>query len=661
MSAYNCRIYLNSGFNAVNIPDRPALLNEVDYVDVAALQIYQDEWLDKIAVRAEYDTIKNADYVKVGNWYYFVTSITMTSIDCAQIELAPDFLLSAGGIFHIKFLDGITKRAHVSDDTYGKWCDDDPLTAPSEPLKLDIITQNPAESSNLNYQLVESTLDLGLMGAADGARQFGIDDTGDGESEGVVVPMSYPSMSPATVYKAQGMGTGADLGSTLYPLNQKSSGTNINPIKDGIEKCRTLGIENCITNVVEIPAGYVTVTTNSEETQLGGVGLPASYYFNKVNGTYTGQKFMYDAIKSARDWTYVSEIQGNVLSKNTTLAYNYATVKNKRVLYGKYNRVGILTNAGNKTEYNPENVYDSNETTIQYKVFADPHTNGCPYFNFKTINGYTATNINWMGAVKGLQWKKLPLVFNGASGSALTRQEFANSRQLADMQFAHSRTGFLNELALFADNITGRAAQSAVTEGVGTTVGTIGTAIGAIGASSKLGAALGSFAPGAGTLIGAAAGAVVGGGVAALSSRSRKLAQAQAEYDLQKRNELAQYLTKVGVYVPDIQVSYDNEASRDFEGEKVYLYRYRYSSNDVSRIDKLLTMYGYAVSLPLDYSMVHSREYFNYLECQCSVQGKDDNIPRWWADGISAQLSNGVRIWHILPDTSKYLDNPVRE
>ena len=36
---FNCRLYKNSGFNAVNIPDSPALLEELNYVDVQPLDI----------------------------------------------------------------------------------------------------------------------------------------------------------------------------------------------------------------------------------------------------------------------------------------------------------------------------------------------------------------------------------------------------------------------------------------------------------------------------------------------------------------------------------------------------------------------------------------------------------------------------------------------
>ena len=73
------------------------------------------------------------------------------------------------------------------------------------------------------------------------------------------------------------------------------------------------------------------------------------------------------------------------------------------------------------------------------------------------------------------------------------------------------------------------------------------------------------------------------------------------------------------------------------------------------RIDKLLTMYGYKKTKALEATDFSNRQYFNYVEAAVSV----GNLPRWWADGISAQLANGVRIWHVKPNSSYYANNPV--
>ena len=598
----------------------------------------------------------------------------MTSIDVAVLSLVTDFLNTVGGVDNLRFLDGVTSRCHVADDTFGKYTEEDPYLMPGESLKLEM-DEVKLENGEGSYKVAESTLDLGLMGMVTQSKEYY-----GGDDESVTVPKAYPKGGDDTTYEMEYVGgSSAGLGSSLYELDQTvGQVSKLDLIRTGIENCRALGIENCITNVVEMPKSLVNLINQIEKVELT-VGGDATYKFYKNDPeqgvpVLTSMTIATGLTQDEQtkllpygigEWNTVEFAQGlrKTLSSYGTAAMNfsYATVKNKRALYGSFNKYGILTNAGNRIESNPEDIVNPSNPGSgkpSVRVISDPHPTGAPYFAFQYDHGHEGA-FNWQNSVKGLQWKQLPLVFTKAHGSALTTQEFENSRQLQQMQFAHSRTGFLNELASFADNLTGGAAGSAITEGVGTTVGTIGTAIGAIGAGSKFGAALGSFAPGAGTLIGAAAGAVVGGGVAALSGRARKLAQAQAEYELQRRNELMQYMTSQVVTCPTIHIPYDCNAYRDFAGETVFLYRYRYTDSDIQRIDRILTMYGYKVTMKVTDNLFKNRQYFNYVQANVTVTGKYTSFPKWVNEGVAAQLSGGVRVWHVLPNVSYYAENPI--
>ena len=100
------------------------------------------------------------------------------------------------------------------------------------------------------------------------------------------------------------------------------------------------------------------------------------------------------------------------------------------------------------------------------------------------------------------------------------------------------------------------------------------------------------------------------------------------------------------------------EFMRDFYGNGVLVYRYIYSQNDINRIDKLLTMYGYKYSKPLELTDFTNRKNFNFvLSRNVTLSG----YSKWINNALAEQIANGVRIWHVLPDNSYYTNNPVKE
>lgn len=77
------------------------------------------------------------------------------------------------------------------------------------------------------------------------------------------------------------------------------------------------------------------------------------------------------------------------------------------------------------------------------------------------------------------------------------------------------------------------------------------------------------------------------------------------------------------VVVP--QISYPLNASllRDTQGNGCFVYRYRYSDQDVKRIDKLLTMYGYADQRAFSMSMLYNHSDFDYVQLSGVSVGGD--------------------------------------
>lgn len=189
--SYNCRLYFNSGFNSSNIPDSPALLNTINFLDVPALEIMQDKFLSEIRVKAKWEDIQDCDYLRLLNttnnkqWFYSVEAIAMQATDCALLSVIPDFITSIGGVANLKIIDGITERVHVTDDTFGKYTEPDPLTAPVEPLQISKVW---VQISDEAYTLIESTLDIPLQMNETKGTTYTDTNTETGEAVTVVVP-----------------------------------------------------------------------------------------------------------------------------------------------------------------------------------------------------------------------------------------------------------------------------------------------------------------------------------------------------------------------------------------------------------------------------------------------------------------------------------------
>ena len=86
MSLYTCRVYKNTGFNSVNIPDSPALLDSFaidgitpnfQYQDLPVLDLNQERFLPYVKVRCSWSDIKDADFCRIGDFFYAIDGMFM--------------------------------------------------------------------------------------------------------------------------------------------------------------------------------------------------------------------------------------------------------------------------------------------------------------------------------------------------------------------------------------------------------------------------------------------------------------------------------------------------------------------------------------------------------------------------------------------------------
>lgn len=609
MASYDITLYLNSGFNSVNIPDNPARLASSATVitTVPAVQILQDRFLSQIDIQATWAQVEDCDYIKIGTFYYSVQGVQMLSTNVARLSITPDFITSAGGftlsdgsvVTDFDILDGITERQTVSSDGFGAYTDDDPLMVPQRPLKLSTEWLNVNSSSENDHVLVETTIDL-ITTMGQGA---GVTYTDEETGETVTVPQTFPALD-FTAYSLDG----SEIQSAYTKVYDRKDTTQVDGavgtakenIASGLQYVNALGVaQGSILNQWKVPANFATVTKTNPGTTVGTEAVE-----------YTDQN--------------VSNVAGASGSLSGTISANYGSPNNNRLLYGEYNRYGIITCAGNSIEAKPEEIMTSATTpSISYK--ADPRPDGKPYYRFTEMNSDTEFFRN---CIAGSTWEQVPLIYQGASGSALTRLNFDNSRKSQELaQRQTNDTYAWNQI-----------------QNIGNTMAN------ALGAASDTNALL----PGYGML--AASGELIKGANNAITMGIANT-QYNETYKRDKANELSQLYQNTTVYTPSVNFPYNADFIRDAKNNGILVYKYSYDTADLTRIDRLLTMYGYKEAEQLTPANFYRRTKFDYVQCS-SVS--ITNLPRWWNDGIADQLRNGVRVWHTKPDSTAYSSNPIR-
>ena len=357
---------------------------------------------------------------------------------------------------------------------------------------------------------------------------------------------------------------------------------------------------------------------------------------------------------------------------------------NKRVYYGSYQPYVIASIAGNQKQYNAEQLYGGDYTLSPDIYFiSDPRPDGTVYYYFKHIYGEDidksaiSRGVLLGNIIPSLQWDSIPLNYTDVSGGKLNQQTYTASRASSDLSYNQKTRGFLNKSIMSIGDFLGGTSGgqdndispllSFIGNTAGAGAGVASTSLDTIATTGVTAAAsgVGSIA-GGGAIAAAAAAALpviaVGAGAAALGAQQySKLAKVRENYLLDTNIELSQYLSTNNVVAPVISFPPNVTLARQIYGEQPICYRYRYSDNDVKRIDKILTMYGYKVCEPADISMLTSHQTFNYFQGSVKVKGKNHTLPSWLSEMCSAELSAGVRIWHQKPIKITADCNPVKK
>lgn len=370
------RCYYNTGLTVSNCLDSYLSLDSLgfDYRDFPNVAIKQDRGLINIRLSTSYDNIKDADYCKINNVCYWVTSVVMLNDNVADVQLQQDYLTTVG-VSNFDIVAGWCRRRCVTDDTPFSNTIDEPFT-PNNILEVDFGSEiKPSTGSENSLQIVVATVDLlNLDKLADAYEEntFG---------EHVLVPKLPVLGSNTTTYVMNIDGTekSADIPATCAYNALNST------VRDAMGQLRSLGIESAIVQSYNLPANY-----------CGGV--------------------------SASD-TKFSSIKGIHETKPSSLQpmYNKGVYKNNKVYSGQFQRFVIGSKiTGINKEFRPEDVAEnvlSDLYSVTWVLDSNPMYNGYPIL--RPANYHGSKNSFYIAAVNGAQWLNAPISYNGVSGQDL--------------------------------------------------------------------------------------------------------------------------------------------------------------------------------------------------------------------------------------------------
>lgn len=413
--AYEIKLYYNTGFNPSNVPDSPDLIQSVGSGTFEGTPLLQNRQLGVVDIKVDdYNAIKNADYLQVGDIFYFILNISMLSPTTARLTVQEDIIGSIG-LANISIIGGWCSRRHYTgdEDVFGANTLDEPFT-PAEPPVIDY-AQNIFQFSTGTIPVVISTVNLVTV------QNIG-DEYVSESGNAVVVPKLDAPKGSAEIQMVTPTGTF----SYNLPSQIMYNGDNI---QAELSAVRSLGVESAITGSYLLPTGLCTLMSGSTPDTKAIAGVTSAYFTKPI----------------------------------PNISAFYGTVENKKAL-ALYSQLMLISLAsGNIGEYSITDV--ASNPQIPVTVWADPSPKGSTYCR-PTYYKSNVTNI-WEGAVRGGDWQNNQLTFYGASGSTIN-QKMLNM----DLSFKN-----INTQAQNAYNLT-RFQQQATSQGldslkVATDIGTL--------------------------------------------------------------------------------------------------------------------------------------------------------------------------------------------
>ena len=595
-------IYWGTGIDPQNIPYN---INEYlagrERLAVSAVWTLQTKDLSKIrldavAIKSAGQDIMNADFLTVEKDCYFIGAIIMLSEMTAEITLIPDYIDSLGGLSALAGkISGWVSRSHVAlaDDKLFSNVIEEPFT-PSSPLEITGYEKLTGDDTTWGTTIVAANVDLTKI-VKNEALEY---KTSSGET--AIIPQLQPVPSAGTAEENKVAECFSNI--TLPVAGNKKRiipATACFPfrstgIQKGIQTARSLGMEDTITAEYVLPDYWGTATLGVEDEET------LTAVFTSLHG-----------------------VKKELAPTNSKLTLAVpGTYKNKKVS-SKMNEFVLMSMcSGDKQMFDAQDLRNSSGKPV-FVAFSDPAPDGRPYCQPKYYEGGICPD--FAHAVQGATWQNAPLVYGQASGSAISTAEYAMKMANLSDNYGTQKTTQALEMTQSGLNLASK------------TIGTLtdDSILDELNPVKQAGEA-------------AQAGLGLASGTIGMVNQGLKNAQANRNTEYQMNAARLAYNVGQRVVVPEIRFP-QATSLQNYIGNGFYIYRVCMSEADCNRFDKFLTMYGYAQDKPFAPSDLTNRSSFNYIkmsDVQIANTG-NTKMPRRYILGAEAQLSQGVRVWHV--------------
>lgn len=592
------KAYCGTGFSGLNTPASPQELIEaaekvLSLPDINCLPLI-GQTNATINIPA-FDDIINTDYMSIEFnglvTYWLRGGYNYLAGDTISVGLTLDGFLTIGGVSGIESASGYIRRRTTPTDDFGQYDQDDPMIAPAQALKIRQVSDAGVLNDLTEDTILLSTIDLYSIGVAtetEFKEKFGLT-YGDGTN--TVTAPNFPPVYVETVISLEGARRVYKVPSVQFFISpDRPYGFN-SELNIGISRARSVGVDEPVLDQYTVPHELFTITK----------GVPEQ----------TDAPFITKIVAHERTATPAIDFKG------------YYTPNNKKTLYGQYTKLVLMAIAsGESYEFRLEDL-DTDNFTIA--VFGDPRSNGLPIIYPKKYKGQAQSASNMLACVRGLQWNKAPIRYEGATGSAvsyakyeantaMSKQEFEQGQVLAGMEWGNNRANMTLDL---------------------------------IGHVTSL--------PETGIIQGAANAArtIVNGAY----YNERMMQEQQNNVDNWNRRramEKQELMFQNNLVSPTIAHA-PVPSLRDFTGNGAILVLTTPTDEDLKRFDKIYNMFGYYdPGTPLTLSDFSNGLNWTYLEASHVQLRPKGNFGRFIVQQAEAQIEAGIRIWNRKPDFSLY-------
>lgn len=662
------KMYMNTGFNLINVPDSPALLEKTAFKKFGVIDCLQRYFLSTITIKAKEDDVIRGDFLKLYDddnpnkyAFYVINSYTMTSGDVVNLDVTMEPLLTCGGINNIEILDGVTSRHHTAKGADIP-TERDPMLIPKQ-VFIEPVAYFVNGAANYPQQLVVRSMlsKRELRSIISNYQQNGV--------EGIIQPMARLE----AVYDEQERISSitGDMCSTpvlsLIDRDHVSSreqtkiefidyhGTTMSgnhgawdsDLEDGANYLKVpvnpLGDDNSVSELHKAMA--ILSEIGRDDVILDAYYLPDPLYSKiSTNHYWSSEMHCAKSVDIGGDSQFATWDSASY--RVIPYLHNNYKYHNTRIFFGEHFAYTFYSpDNGDKIMINPEEFYDED---ANYKKDTDklkpeigkatPKEVPKILFSYDLRPGGKMT-FDIVPKYKGNR------VFNGMPYLRSKKSPYTISTgtwDTASLNFSSVSSGVLKDLAYVkSSSYKDQAVEDDLTYKLSNKTSGLKSLNPFAWISQAYGNIMNTLGSGNSQWYSPA---FSGGNNNIQAGAMQGNEYAKARYDRAKQKEVEDMEFAVS-QIPTTKVISKGSGSAILDGQGLVVFRNTISDGDLERFDKIINRYGCKHTALLTKSLLNNRPLFNYIEAQ-GVSIKCDTVPKSVRDELAAALCAGLRIWH---------------